>query len=268
MQEYQQQIVLAQLRTSRSQNNDNTPNSPPPTYKSHASAVRPGLHITFPVLQGDEYPSSRPPTYRSTAGTLNRPRINTNPNENEQQRTEGANNRETEMSQEQIMNERNGNQSRPETPASPSLTLQRANQVVNYLDNVLDDSIREMERATTDNSGEQSQGNEHNSVCIAEENGITDRENEAVTADTANDETRDTDTTQDSSSTLSEGRNSTSTTTTTSSSSSSGCSSSSSSDTSVSSHNNSSEASSRNSSSSENSGDNSHIVADTHLWYL
>ena len=83
MQEYQQQITLAQLRTSRSQNNDNTPNSPPPTYKSHASAVRPGLHITFPVLHGDEYPSSRPPTYRSTAGTLNRPRINTNPEENE-----------------------------------------------------------------------------------------------------------------------------------------------------------------------------------------
>ena len=166
------------------------------------------------------------------------------------------------------MNERNSNQSRPETPASPSLTLQRANQVVNYLDNVLDDSIREMERANSDNSEEQSQGNEHNNVCIAEENEITDRENEAVTADTANNETRETDSTQDSSSTLSERRNSTSTTAATSSSNSSsgsGSSSSSSSDTSVSSHNNSTEASSRNSCSSQNSGDNSHIVADTHL---
>ena len=167
------------------------------------------------------------------------------------------------MSQEQIMNERNSNQSRPETPASPSLTLQRANQVVNYLDNVLDDSIREMERANSDNSEEQSQGSEHNNVCVAEENGITDRENGAVTADNANDETRNTDTTQDSSSTLSERRNSSSTTTTTSSSSSSGCSSSS--DTGVSSHNSSGEPSNRNSSSSQNSGDNSHIVADTHL---
>ena len=74
MQEFQQQLVLAQLQINEG---SGLPNSPPPTYKSQASPIRPGLHITFPELQGGDYPNSRPPTYRSNAGTnrANRPAI-------------------------------------------------------------------------------------------------------------------------------------------------------------------------------------------------
>lgn len=257
MQEYQQQLVLAQIQSTQSQNTGSTPNSPPPTYKSHASTVRPGLHITFPVLQGDDYPSSRPPTYRSTAGTLNRPRINTNPNENESQRNDRTNNQGTEASQEQIMNERNNSHSRPETPNSPSLTLQRANQVVDYLDNVLDSSIREMEGSssgtaqvtgniTTDTTSEVS------SPSNAESN-RRNTETDGLSAGSrpANVELnqRSTTTTQSSYSVMSS--NSAATTTSSSTGSSE-----------------SSSSSSSSSASSRDSGDSSHIVADTHLWYI
>ena len=50
------------------------PSSPPPTYRSRASTTRPGIHITFPCIDGD-YPSSRPTTYRSHAGEIERPRL-------------------------------------------------------------------------------------------------------------------------------------------------------------------------------------------------
>ncbi|XP_013400812.1 uncharacterized protein LOC106166714 [Lingula anatina] len=75
MQEYQHQLMLAQMQqSSQCANGDNSslPSSPPPTYRSHNSTIRPGLHITFPKL-GEDYPSSRPPTYRSHAGTLGSP---------------------------------------------------------------------------------------------------------------------------------------------------------------------------------------------------
>ena len=290
MQEYQRQLVLAQIQQSTlSRRTDNTPNSPPPTYKSHASTVRPGLHITFPILQGDDYPSSRPPTYRSTAGTLNRPRINTNPDENpgENERTEGGNNRGTEANQEQIMNERNSNHSRPETPASSSLTLQRANQVVNYLDDVLDNSIREMERGDANNTQESSfqpQGQDRNDSANVGGNGAAHSASTAsgtitqLTSAGSEDSDgvprdRDTVIIHSSNSTVNARRDSTTTTVTTSSNNtSSGGSSSSDTSTSTSgaSSNNTctSEDSNRNSSSSQNSGNNSHIVADTHLWYL
>lgn len=39
-----------------------TPGSPPPSYKSHTTIERPGIHIIFP--RNDEFPSSNPPTYR------------------------------------------------------------------------------------------------------------------------------------------------------------------------------------------------------------
>lgn len=71
MQEYQQQLVLAQQQYMDSVNTDNysLPSSPPPTYRSHVS-VRPGIPITFPPSQTGQYPSSRPPTYRSHSSTL------------------------------------------------------------------------------------------------------------------------------------------------------------------------------------------------------
>ena len=48
--------------------NYSLPSSPPPTYRSQSSTMRPGIHITFPPTQGGPYPSSHPPTYRSSAG--------------------------------------------------------------------------------------------------------------------------------------------------------------------------------------------------------
>ncbi|XP_067936235.1 uncharacterized protein [Watersipora subatra] len=39
-----------------------TPGSPPPSYKSHTSIERPGIHIIFP--RNNEFPTSNPPTYR------------------------------------------------------------------------------------------------------------------------------------------------------------------------------------------------------------
>lgn len=76
MQDYQHQVMVAHMQgeTDANGNCDNysLPSSPPPTYRSHASTIRPGIHITFPPQSGD-YPSSRPPTYRSNAGTMGRP---------------------------------------------------------------------------------------------------------------------------------------------------------------------------------------------------
>lgn len=52
--------------------NQFVPQSPPPSYKSHTSVERPGVHIIFP--RNEEYPSSNPPTYRLT-GPAQRPSI-------------------------------------------------------------------------------------------------------------------------------------------------------------------------------------------------
>lgn len=38
------------------------PGSPPPSYKSHTTIERPGIHIIFP--RNEEFPDSNPPTYR------------------------------------------------------------------------------------------------------------------------------------------------------------------------------------------------------------
>ena len=38
------------------------PRSPPPSYKSHTTIERPGIHIIFP--RNGEFPDSNPPTYR------------------------------------------------------------------------------------------------------------------------------------------------------------------------------------------------------------
>lgn len=38
------------------------PGSPPPSYKSHTTIERPGIHIIFP--RNEEFPNSNPPTYR------------------------------------------------------------------------------------------------------------------------------------------------------------------------------------------------------------
>ena len=157
------------------------------------------------------------------------------------------------------MNEINSsNHSRPETPSSPSLTLQRANQVVNYLDNVLDDSIREMDGASGDNPQEQLQTSQNNGEGESTE--TTGHESETTTADPAENEptSPEVDAVHSRNSVLSEGRNSTTTATSTRSSSSSG-------DSGSSTSTNSSDASNRNSSTSQSSGDTSHIVADTHL---
>ncbi|XP_074647880.1 uncharacterized protein LOC141903590 [Tubulanus polymorphus] len=81
MQQYERQLQ------ARLENNaipaDSLPSSPPPTYRSRAGTMRPGLHITFPQLTGD-YPNSRPPTYRShisNTGTLHRPSVIVQTNE-------------------------------------------------------------------------------------------------------------------------------------------------------------------------------------------
>lgn len=73
MQEYQQQLMLAQLQANNEEDNHDNyslPSSPPPTYRSQASTVRPGLHITFPP--GSEGHYSHPPTYRSAGGESHR----------------------------------------------------------------------------------------------------------------------------------------------------------------------------------------------------
>ncbi|ESO81993.1 hypothetical protein LOTGIDRAFT_170403 [Lottia gigantea] len=74
MQDYQQQLYLAQQQEQYLQNNPSNnesyslPSSPPPSYRSRASTIHSGIHITFPPNQED-FPDSRPPTYRSRRGS-------------------------------------------------------------------------------------------------------------------------------------------------------------------------------------------------------
>lgn len=95
MQEYSSQLALVQSsnnnnvgsnnnnnNTNSSSNNNNNsipnttaenyslPGSPPPSYRSRASTIHSGVHITFPP--GTD---SMPPTYRSRASTHRRPRL-------------------------------------------------------------------------------------------------------------------------------------------------------------------------------------------------
>ena len=123
MQDYQHQMMIAQLlddgRIQLQGDGYALPNSPPPTYRSHASTVRGGMHITFPPTPqggGEYYPSSRPPTYRSNVGTTDdrtRPSIPTHGIDN----PSGV-----------------GVES---TTGSASSTLHRAQAVVSYLDDVI-----------------------------------------------------------------------------------------------------------------------------------
>ncbi|XP_041363063.1 uncharacterized protein LOC121378805 [Gigantopelta aegis] len=76
MQEYQQQLALAQQQCMQSGNGPNPdncslPSSPPPSYRSRTSTIHSGIHIAFP--QDGTYPNSQPPTYRSQAGRHQRP---------------------------------------------------------------------------------------------------------------------------------------------------------------------------------------------------
>lgn len=83
MQAYQAQAQIAAEAQSnnnvptQANNNSDTyslPGSPPPSYRSRASTIHSGVHITFPPGH-DSAPNSRPPTYRSRADSHARPRL-------------------------------------------------------------------------------------------------------------------------------------------------------------------------------------------------
>ena len=80
MQAYQAQMADAQSNnnTANIANNNSDdfslPGSPPPSYRSRASTIHSGVHITFPPGH-DSAPNSRPPTYRSRADSHQRPRL-------------------------------------------------------------------------------------------------------------------------------------------------------------------------------------------------
>lgn len=80
MQAYQAQMANAQSNNNTvtlvNNNSDDysLPGSPPPSYRSRASTIHSGVHITFPPSH-DSAPNSRPPTYRSRAESHHRPRI-------------------------------------------------------------------------------------------------------------------------------------------------------------------------------------------------
>ena len=191
MQEYQQQLMMAQIQLNSDNNrinSQNTPSSPPPTYKSHVSAVRPSLHITFPIPQGGDYPSSRPPTYRSTTGASDRPRIDTtgggsihisggdnhplihvpggDVSSNQGQVNSACDTRD-EVAQDSHTGSRSTVTRSPPRPDSPSSsTLHRATEVVGYLDNVLDNTLREIEQ----NDAIQNQINNERNTQITNDN--------------------------------------------------------------------------------------------------
>ena len=123
------------------------PSSPPPTYRSRASTTRPGLHITFPMADN----SSRPPTYRShisESGGRSRPALpmsdsasasddNTvNPHSVQVTiESHGTGGRSTMSNSTQSTL---GTSRHTTPPRGPEDTmLNRAAQVVQYLDNIL-----------------------------------------------------------------------------------------------------------------------------------
>ncbi|KAH9513083.1 hypothetical protein Btru_035795 [Bulinus truncatus] len=66
MQDYQNQDIPSDSVTSVVQDSTlSAPSSPPPSYRSRASTVHSGIHITF--NHDGDLPNSRPPTYRSRA---------------------------------------------------------------------------------------------------------------------------------------------------------------------------------------------------------
>lgn len=79
MQDYNSQLAVAQANNNNSPANTSgedysLPGSPPPSYRSRASTIHSGVHITFPPGH-DSAPNSRPPTYRSRADSHQRPRL-------------------------------------------------------------------------------------------------------------------------------------------------------------------------------------------------
>ena len=172
MQEYQHQLMLAQIQLNNHQgpqaanasasapaaggsaagpsNDDNysLPSSPPPTYKSHVSAVRPSLHITFPP-QGEEYPNSGPPTYRSRVGTTDRPALNMNITMEPEEEV-GVDNPACSEPTDPDSPAQNSEESvQPSGPESASSTLHRASLVVDYLNNVLDNHDHTLDHGAT-----------------------------------------------------------------------------------------------------------------------
>ncbi|GAB1600697.1 uncharacterized protein LOC115210307 [Argonauta hians] len=65
MQEYQQQLLQQYQQSMNNSDNYSLPSSPPPTYRSRASTLRPGVYMVFPPNPNESYPNSLPPTYRS-----------------------------------------------------------------------------------------------------------------------------------------------------------------------------------------------------------
>ncbi|XP_029634690.1 uncharacterized protein LOC115210307 [Octopus sinensis] len=65
MQEYQQQLLQQYQQSINNTDNYSLPSSPPPTYRSRASTLRPGVYMVFPPNPNESYPNSLPPTYRS-----------------------------------------------------------------------------------------------------------------------------------------------------------------------------------------------------------
>ncbi len=141
------------------------PSSPPPTYKSRASTVRPPVHITFPPTQGGDYPSSRPPTYRSSHGN-SRPEI-------PQMRGEGVDNPA----------ESNGPSHGPlqSSPGSASSSLHRANRVVEYLEGVIDSADQASSSLPPEGAtgSEQGQSEDQNEPWSSSTSGV-DTDNERL----------------------------------------------------------------------------------------
>ncbi|XP_076444730.1 uncharacterized protein LOC143282819 [Babylonia areolata] len=66
--------TITLVSNNNSQDTYSLPGSPPPSYRSRASTIHSGVHITFPPGH-DSAPNSRPPTYRSRANSHPRPRL-------------------------------------------------------------------------------------------------------------------------------------------------------------------------------------------------
>lgn len=141
MQEHQQQLALAQIQMNNEDNaNDNNslPGSPPPTYRSRASTVRPGIHITFPLSRSGDYPSSGPPTYRSRADPTEptRPSLILDGGLNERSDSSGG-----VDNPGCVMTENSDPEPGPALPdgvENASSTMARVSRVVEYLDGILE----------------------------------------------------------------------------------------------------------------------------------
>ena len=135
MQDYQQQLAMAQIRHPEESNSDNysLPRSPPPTYRSRAGTVRAGIHITFPPQRPD-FPASGPPTYRSHADPAerSRPSLIMENRDSDSHSTGGLDNLGCVVND----GERESASALPAGVEALS-TMARVNRVVEYLDDVL-----------------------------------------------------------------------------------------------------------------------------------